>query len=811
MEDKNCKAIIQQGERKGLQCLRDKSQNGYCIYHQRNYTYEQLKLQNKKLCNMFFRGCNNELSQEDVDNKYINCKECREKKSGKGYNCNYKGCTFKIKIKDDKYCGKHIRQLIRDNEIDNIKYCDIDRGCFNKIISGTKCEECKNIEKVKVSKDIESLRQKYNITIDKNPYILDKLQEDKTISISELWRALQKNAYSRTLLFTLAENYFEQLIIKPCYYCGFVSNTRLNGIDRMNNNKGYILSNCISCCKMCNIIKNVQHPNEFLDKINIINNHVFNDIAIQKDFINKWNGYLSKASRKSYKDYKYMSENRKISFLLTEKEYDTLISGKCYLCGIENLSNHTNGIDRFDSSIRSYTIENSRSCCGHCNVMKGTLSYSEFIMKCIQIKKYNCDRTIFNSIPAYSKLKCRNEVYTSDDVYEMMNNGKYMKYIEWCIEKEKSPEFISAMNIICNSDDFNNIINKENIINNIKKEMEKERNRHTQSELLSDIKNIQCSTLYSYITQGKIEYFKDWYNSNYKKSSLFDEKFQELINILPSLNKDDGVDACKKFMYDEKNRRNTQLRREKNKKVKIYSLRSSSTINNDYCKSDVINNEDIKNEIIENQMIESNIINNILNDDIVNKVLNIQTNQIQNTEPLKQWKAKQIYEAISTNNENEYKEYCEQNNDISLIKTWNEDWITFINYLKDKSFEESQQKIKEFVENLRRIRHNKLCYDKNSKILDREDRQKWQNTSIARAFIEGKINLFKEYMEEHCEENPENKKWIQKWNSFVDTLEKNKNDMEALKRESSKFMNSQRIKKYRKNKNESVSDETNNT
>ena len=41
---------------------------------------------------MFFRGCNNELTSEDVDNLYKNCNNCREKKSGKSYPCQYNEC-----------------------------------------------------------------------------------------------------------------------------------------------------------------------------------------------------------------------------------------------------------------------------------------------------------------------------------------------------------------------------------------------------------------------------------------------------------------------------------------------------------------------------------------------------------------------------------------------------------------------------------------------------------------------------------------------------------------------------------------------
>ena len=39
---KLCIAIVQQGERAGLQCQRIMTENEYCIHHQRHYIYDIL-------------------------------------------------------------------------------------------------------------------------------------------------------------------------------------------------------------------------------------------------------------------------------------------------------------------------------------------------------------------------------------------------------------------------------------------------------------------------------------------------------------------------------------------------------------------------------------------------------------------------------------------------------------------------------------------------------------------------------------------------------------------------------------------------
>lgn len=787
-----CRAIIQQGERAGKQCQWKKKENGYCIYHQRNYFYETLIKEGKILCGMFFRGCNNELSTDDIDKSYKNCISCREKKLGKSFNCQYKDCTFKIKIKEEKYCKKHIRQTLYDNElIENIKYCDISRGCFNKIIEVKKCSDCKSKEKHEISTHIELLREKYDVTPITTPIsTLSSKQEEIIISVSELWRSIQKGAYNRELLFTITETDFERLAILPCYYCGFYSKTRLNGIDRIDNNKGYIIDNCITCCKMCNIIKNSQHPNEFLDKIDCIINYSINKKEFDNKYSTKWSSYISKNSNNSYKNYISNIKLRNIEMLLTEEEYIKIIEGSCYLCGITNSIYHQNGIDRFNNSIRIYSIENSKTCCGHCNQMKGVYAYSDFIDKCIQINKYKCDRNIFNSVLKYDNTKCRNEFYTAEDIFTFMTQGKYIQFLDWCKEKEKTPEFISEMNNICNSDKLS-IKNKDSIISEIHDELEKERRRqysHKNADELNK-KNMQCTTIYAYLVNGKQNIFINWYNKHYKKTMLFDEQFETLIKSLPSLTKEDGIKACQKFMYDEKNRRNAQLRRDATQKIIKYT--------------NTISTQTKELPIITESKIDNIIINPLKSNSIEEKIKEIQSStgyKKKLSDEIIQWKVKQIYDSINNDTENTYRDFCEKNNDISKIENWNTYWNEFISSVKGKSFIDAEKTIKDFIEHLRTIRHNILCYEKNSKIIDREDRQQWPSISIVRAFMDGKIEVFKKYTEEQSGDDPDNPTWQKSWNKFIKNLEDNKDNKDKLKDICTKFLSAQRIKRYRHSK-----------
>jgi hypothetical protein len=136
------------------------------------------------------------------------------------------------------------------------------------------------------------------------------------------------------------------------------------------------------------------------------------------------------------------------------------------------------------------------------------------------------------------------------------------------------------------------------------------------------------------------------------------------------------------------------------------------------------------------------------------------------------------------------------NNDITKIKNWNTYWNEFVASVKGKSLNNATKIIKDFIEYLRNIRHNTLCY-KNSKLLDREDRIHWTSMTIVRAFTDSKLDLFKKYIEEQNNHNPDNPIWQKSWNIFTNNLEENKDNTDKLKDICSKFLTAQRTKRYR--------------
>jgi len=98
-------------------------------------------------------------------------------------------------------------------------------------------------------------------------------------SMRLLIRDYKRGAKKRGYSYELTEEQFAEITKKDCYYCGikpYNAYSQLhrngdyiyNGIDRIDNTKGYTIDNVVSCCKICNHAKNKQTLQEFQDWIN---------------------------------------------------------------------------------------------------------------------------------------------------------------------------------------------------------------------------------------------------------------------------------------------------------------------------------------------------------------------------------------------------------------------------------------------------------------------------------------------------------------------------------------------------------------
>jgi len=101
-----------------------------------------------------------------------------------------------------------------------------------------------------------------------------------------LYNDYKRGAEKRKLTFFLTKEEFKILTKQNCHYCKIepkhinISNSSkaseatkansayiYNGIDRLDNNVGYELYNCVSCCSICNRGKHTMSYQEFMGYI----------------------------------------------------------------------------------------------------------------------------------------------------------------------------------------------------------------------------------------------------------------------------------------------------------------------------------------------------------------------------------------------------------------------------------------------------------------------------------------------------------------------------------------------------------------
>ena len=92
-------------------------------------------------------------------------------------------------------------------------------------------------------------------------------------AFNEVFSSYRKNARRDNREFNIDEDKFYILTQSNCFYCG-VKPSRLkksfdelyyNGVDRLDNTRGYEENNVVPCCWNCNVLKGTRHKDEFID------------------------------------------------------------------------------------------------------------------------------------------------------------------------------------------------------------------------------------------------------------------------------------------------------------------------------------------------------------------------------------------------------------------------------------------------------------------------------------------------------------------------------------------------------------------
>jgi hypothetical protein len=86
-----------------------------------------------------------------------------------------------------------------------------------------------------------------------------------------VFRRYQRQALERNLAFQITLEQFEKIVQEPCVFCGEAGDPR--GLDRRNNDLGYLPGNIRACCSVCNRFKSNLTEHEFLAHAKKITEH----------------------------------------------------------------------------------------------------------------------------------------------------------------------------------------------------------------------------------------------------------------------------------------------------------------------------------------------------------------------------------------------------------------------------------------------------------------------------------------------------------------------------------------------------------
>ena len=102
-------------------------------------------------------------------------------------------------------------------------------------------------------------------------------------AFNALFRRIKRNADTRNLEWSLTSDQVRALSKQSCYYCGIkpqqvISVSRYgsyvyNGLDRIDNSRGYTINNVVPCCGICNVAKNAQTTKQFREWLVRIHGH----------------------------------------------------------------------------------------------------------------------------------------------------------------------------------------------------------------------------------------------------------------------------------------------------------------------------------------------------------------------------------------------------------------------------------------------------------------------------------------------------------------------------------------------------------
>jgi hypothetical protein len=438
-----------------------KTKEPWCGDHTKYGIKEELEKDGKKVCsNLERRGCTETVETTNPNIKQ--CEKCRRtereadkkrrekiKKSNENlcYKCGKIFESYKTKNNEDstkcEHCMEAQRKIEdkrnRDNrdyakEMENNPVRREKRRLYeekrNKILKPYQEYRARRIQLIgldefhRINNENAVENRKKNIEKDKDYY--KESNKNKSENIDYKYNIHINRCKRDGIECELTEEEIKEFFKEECFYCGELGN---NGIDRIENDIGYNVDNCVSCCSMCNYMKACLDSITFIDRAKFI---LINQGKLISDEQIDYVIFRDVSYKPTYLSCKNKAKERNKSFSLSKEQFHDIIKNECYICGKPNDDKHQNGIDRV-SNETGYTLENSKSCCGECNYMKKDYDLNDMLNKLYEIYN-NCQseklpevikRQIFSINPT-GRIKMTKEDKEENARIRKIENDKIM-------------------------------------------------------------------------------------------------------------------------------------------------------------------------------------------------------------------------------------------------------------------------------------------------------------------------------------------------------------------------------------------------
>ena len=195
-------------------------------------------------------------------------------------------------------------------------------------------------------------------------------------SINYRYNEIYKRSTRHCIPITLTLEQLQERLECSCFYCGREKSKseRHFGLDRFNNEKGYVEGNMVTCCTTCNMMKKDIPYHLFMRQIEHILS--YNERIIEGRSCGDFFPNCKNIRNITYDKYKRSAKLRGKSFEITQDHFDKITSKPCYICGKRITYFHKNGIDRLYNTV-GYVYENCMPCCKTCNYYKKDMSLED--------------------------------------------------------------------------------------------------------------------------------------------------------------------------------------------------------------------------------------------------------------------------------------------------------------------------------------------------------------------------------------------------------------------------------------------------